>query len=92
MLLKKTVGEVGFTTEEIGEAIARASDQDQREILIAMCNATDMMDIQGGSWAFQCRAIVDGVCGPNSGLSDSDRSRIASMLNCLVDHLLDPVR
>jgi len=56
-----------------------------------MVNRVDLMDMRGGSWACQCRAIVNGVNGADSGLSASDRSRIASMLNCLLDHLNEPV-
>jgi hypothetical protein len=91
MLLRRAIDVVEFSEEQVGTAIARASDEQQRYVLIAMANAVDRMSIEGGSWPFQCRAIVDGSCGPGSGLSANDRSRIASMLDCLLDHLREPV-
>lgn len=87
MLLRRTIPDVVFSCKEVGEAIAHAGDDQQREILIAMCNATDQIDLRGGSWLKQCCSIVDGCGGPGSGLSASDKKRIASMLNCLMDHL-----
>ena len=79
-----------FSTEEVGTAFANAGDYEQREVLIAMANAVDKMAWNNGSWPDQCRAIVEGY--NDSGLSQSQRIRIASMLGCLIDHLNEPVR
>jgi hypothetical protein len=89
MLLIKAIPSVEFSEEEAGQAIMNACDSQQRVVLIAMANACDKMGRDGGSWPMQCRAIVDGIRGPGSGLSAHDRSRIASMLGCLIDHLTE---
>jgi len=91
MLIRRSIPDVVFTCEEAGEAFAHAADCQQRDFLIAMCNATDMMDMRGGSWLKQCHAIVNGPLGHGNGtgLSESDRRRIASMLNCLMDFLTE---
>ena len=83
-MLRKEVQAVIFSAEEIGLAIVNDSDKTQRQVLIAMANAVDEMGRTGGSWPMQCRAIVDGF---GEGLSTHDRSRISSMLSCLIDHL-----
>ena len=46
---------------------------------------------RGHSWAMRCREIV---YGPKfeERLSENDRSRIASMLDVLLDHLREPVK
>jgi hypothetical protein len=89
MLLSRAIEMVHFSEEEAGKAIMSACDSQQRIVLIAMANAVDDMTRDGGSWPMQCRAIVNGIRGPGSGLSANDRSRIASMLRCLVDHLTE---
>ena len=90
MLLRRTIEDVGFSCEEVGLAIARANDSQQREVLLAMAAACEEMDLRGGSWAMQCRGIVD-AAGGDEGLSAGERIRIASMLSCLLDHLNEPV-
>jgi hypothetical protein len=89
MLLSRAIEPVSFSEEEAGKAIMGACDDQQRVVLIAMANAVDDMSRKGGSWPMQCRSIVDGCRGPGSGLSANDRSRIASMLGCLMDHLTE---
>ena len=86
-MLERTIPTVVFSCEDVGEAFATASDKQQRCVLIAMANAVDEMGRNGGSWPLQCRAIVDGYA--TNGLSVCDRSRIASMLGCLIDHLTE---
>lgn len=90
-MLRRMIDDVCFSSEEVGGAIVRADDKSQREVLIAMANAVDAMSLRHGSWPMQCGHIVDGCAGPGSGLADNDRSRIASMLDCLLDHLREPV-
>ena len=87
MLLRRRIETVEFSEEEVGTAFVQANDEQQRITLIAMANAVDEMGIEGGSWVQQCRAIVDGCRGRGSGLCENDRARIASMLDCLLDHL-----
>ena len=89
MLLRRVIEPVEFSEEEVGKAIINAGDDQQRIILLAMANAVDDVTRSGGSWLMQCRSIDDGCCGPGSGLTQFDRSRIASMLNCLMDHLTE---
>jgi len=81
MFLSRSIPDVGFSTYEIGVAIARANSTDQRDILIAMANAVAQF-----SWAIQCRAIVD----DDEGISQDDRIRISVMLGSLIDHLDQP--
>ena len=90
MLLRRTIEDVGFSCEEVGLAIAKANDSQQREVLLAMAAACEEMDLRGGSWAMQCRGIVD-AAGADEGLSAGERIRIALMLSCLLDHLNEPV-
>jgi hypothetical protein len=54
MLLRRAIDVVEFSEKQVGTAIARASDEQQRYVLIAMANAVDRMSIEGGSWPFQC--------------------------------------
>lgn len=89
MLLRRVIEPVEFSEEVVGKAIVDAGDDQQRIILLSMANAVDDVARNGGSWAMQCRSIVDGCCGPGSGLTPFDRSRIASMLGCLMDHLTE---
>lgn len=84
-MITRAIQSVVISSAEVGEAIAIACDSTQREVLIAMANTVDQIGRNGGSWPMQCRYIVDGFgC---EGLSQSDRARIASMLDCLIDHL-----
>lgn len=85
-LIQKCAEPVVITCEEAGRAFAWASEAQQREFLIAMANEVDRMCEEGGSWALQCRAIVDG-CWKGDGLSVRDRERISSALSTLIDHL-----
>ena len=97
MFLRKQIDNVGFSTEEVGLAFGLAfvhvNDHQQRQILLAMAAGAEAMDVWhgAGSWAMQCRGIVD---GPKfeEGLSANERSRIASMLEVLLDHLKEPVK
>jgi hypothetical protein len=86
-MITKAIHSVTISSAEVGEAVVSACDSTQREVLIAMANAVDQIGRDGGSWPMQCRYIVDGFY--REGLSQSDRVRIASMLDCLVDHLKD---
>jgi hypothetical protein len=90
MFLRRSIADVGFSCEEVGLAVARADDSQQRRILLAMAAACEEMNLKGGSWPMQCRGIVDGPTGED-GLSDGERSMIASMLDCLLEHLREPV-
>lgn len=90
MFLRRSISDVGFSCEEVGLAVVRADDSQQRTILLAMAAGCEEMDLKGGSWAMQCRGIVDGPNG-EEGLSAGERSRIASMLDCLLNHLREPV-
>jgi hypothetical protein len=89
LLIRKKIDDVVITCEEDGTLIANANDEQQRVFLRAMANAVDKMGRDGGSWPMQCRAIVDG-CRKGGGLSQSERIRIRSMLDCLMDHLSEP--
>lgn len=92
MFMRKSIDDVGFSTKEVGLAFVNANDQQQREILLSMAAGAECMDIVhgGGSWAMQCRGIVD---GPKfeEGLSAEERNRIIFMLDVLLDHLKEPV-
>jgi len=90
LLIRKKIDDVVVTCEEAGTLLANTTDKHQREILLAMANAVDKMTRDGGSWPMQCRAIVNG-CRKGDGLSQSERIRIRSMLDCLIDHLSEPV-
>lgn len=85
-MLRQKIDDVKFSANDIGNAIAVASDEDQRQVLLSWLDGVNRMDLSGGSWAMQCDAIVNGV---NEGeeLSQSERLGIASMLNMLVDQL-----
>lgn len=89
-MLKRTIPDVCFSASDIGHAIARGSDIEQRKLLLAWAQGVDDMNRLNGSWIMQCRAIVDGAAG-DGGLSQEDRIRIAAMLEDLVDHLREPV-
>ena len=84
-MISETV-RVTFSAADIGNALAKGSDESQREVFVEMASVVDDM---GGDWAMQCRSIVDGVGG--NGLSRFERDRIASMLEVLLDHLREPV-
>jgi len=90
LLIRKKIDDVVVTCEEAGTLLANTTDKHQREFLLAMANAVDKMTRDGGSWPMQCRAIVNG-CRKGDGLSQSERIRIRSMLDCLIDHLSEPV-
>jgi hypothetical protein len=93
MFLRKQIEDVGFLTEEVGLAFVHANDGQQRQILLSMAAGAEAMDVWhgDGSWAMRCREIV---YGPKfeERLSENDRSRIASMLDVLLDHLREPVK
>ena len=85
--MKQTIT-VELSAANLGTQFAHAPDHTQREFLIAMANAVEAMGLSGGNWHKQCEAIVNGSRGPQSGLSDNDRERIAYALDSLVDLLL----
>lgn len=89
IVLRRSIDDVEFTTEEVGRAIAMSGDAHQREILLAWHKATK--DPLYESWAMQCRAIVDGAAEASPGLSARERLDISCMLQDLVDHLNEPV-
>jgi hypothetical protein len=93
MFLRKQIDDVGFSAEEVGLAFVHANDCQQRQILLSMAAGAEAMDLWhgAGSWAMQCRGIVDGSKF-EEGLSANERSRIASMLEVLLDHLKEPVK
>jgi uncharacterized membrane protein len=93
MFLRKQIDDVGFSAEEVGLAFVHANDCQQRQILLSMAAGAEAMDLWhgAGSWAMQCRGIVDGSKF-EEGLSANERSRIAAMLDVLVDHLREPVK
>lgn len=75
---------------EAGEQFARCSDAQQRGFLLAFADAVKEIDDGGGSWAMQCRAIVDGT-SPRNALTQEERIRIKLALSTLIDHLDEPV-
>jgi hypothetical protein len=93
MFLRKQIDDVGFSTEEVGLAFVHSNDTQQRQILLAMAAGAEAMDLWhgAGSWAMQCRAIVEGPKFEER-LSANERSRIAWMLAALVDRLKEPVK
>jgi hypothetical protein len=85
--MKQTIT-VELSAEDLGTQFVHAADHTQREFLIAMANAVEEMSRSRLDWHRQCEAIVNGLNGPHSGLSDKDRERIAYALDSLVDLLL----
>lgn len=88
-MLTKSIPDVLFTARDIGQSIANGDDEQQRNVLRAWAQGVDDMNQLKGSWAMQCRAIIDGT--NSNSLSQSDRTRIALMLEELVAHLREPV-
>ena len=86
-MLRRDIDPVRITPGEIGHAIGRADNWEQRGVLQAWADETHAMG--AGKWAMQCRSIVDGHADNVEGLSPTDRQRIAAMLGELIDHLND---
>jgi hypothetical protein len=90
VLMKREINDVTFSADEVGVAIANASDSAQRDVLLALVRCVEGWSQTGGSWPFQCRLIIDGT-GKSGGLSQSERNSIASVLDVLLEHINEPV-